>query len=149
MIVIVVMGILAAIAVPSWFGMVERRAVDSATNQFAADLRLAHTKATNRLKEYAVVTDPSALDSGLTGTGADYYVIDIRSPITSSVVIPREFDEGGRVEVSDFGARFTADGSAKPVGVLPTTSTVDLEGQTGDPQHVVELNTTTSRVGID
>lgn len=43
MIVIVLLGILAAIAIPSWFGLVESKEADSAANQLAADLRLSHT----------------------------------------------------------------------------------------------------------
>jgi type IV fimbrial biogenesis protein FimT len=55
LIVIVILGILLAIAVPTWFGVVESRQVDSAANQFASDLRLAHNKATNQLQEWEVV----------------------------------------------------------------------------------------------
>ena len=44
MIVIILMGIVFAIASSSWFGAAESRRVDSATNQLAADLRLAHTR---------------------------------------------------------------------------------------------------------
>lgn len=41
MIIIVIMGILFAIAASTWFGVVESRNVDSATNQGTADMRLA------------------------------------------------------------------------------------------------------------
>lgn len=55
LITIAILGILIGIAVPSWQSVVEGRRVDSATNQFASDLRLAHTRATNRLEDWAVV----------------------------------------------------------------------------------------------
>ena len=46
---IIVMGILFTIATFTWTRAAEVRRVDSATNQVVADLRLAHTQATNRL----------------------------------------------------------------------------------------------------
>jgi type IV fimbrial biogenesis protein FimT len=48
LITIIVMGIVLAIASSTWFGAIESRRVDSATNQVAADLRLAYSRATNR-----------------------------------------------------------------------------------------------------
>src|SRR5215203_1541283 len=59
MITIVIMVIVLAIATSSWFKAVESRRVDSATNQVVADLRLAHTQATNRLIDTSFVV-PSA-----------------------------------------------------------------------------------------
>lgn len=55
LITIAILGILVGIAVPSWQSVVEGRRVDLATNQFASDLRLAHTRATNRLEDWEVV----------------------------------------------------------------------------------------------
>ena len=49
LLVIIFVGIVMAIASSLWFGAVESRRVDSATNQLAADLRQAHSKAINRL----------------------------------------------------------------------------------------------------
>ena len=61
MLVIIVMGILFAIASSTWFGAVESRRVDSATSQLAADLRQAHSRAINRLEPQTVTltTDSS------------------------------------------------------------------------------------------
>src|SRR5215212_12210043 len=53
------MGIVFAIASSTWFGLAESRRVDSAANQVVADLRLAHTQATNRLTDSSFVV-PSA-----------------------------------------------------------------------------------------
>lgn len=55
LITIAILGILAAIAIPSWFGIIEGRNVDSATNQLVSDLRLAHSRASNQLAEWQVV----------------------------------------------------------------------------------------------
>src|SRR5215204_5205149 len=57
LITIVIMGIVLAIATSSWFKVIESRRVDSATNQVVADLRLVHSKATNRLEDWRVVMD--------------------------------------------------------------------------------------------
>ena len=54
MITIVIMGIVFAIASSTWFGVVESRRVDSATNEMVAELRLAHTRATNRLEDWRI-----------------------------------------------------------------------------------------------
>src|SRR5688572_15338705 len=59
MVVIIMMGIVFAIASASWFGVVESRRVDSATNQVVADLRMAHSQATNRLVDSSFII-PSA-----------------------------------------------------------------------------------------
>ena len=55
---IVVMGIVAAIAIPGWFTMVDNYKVESATSQLASDLRLANARATNRLETWEVVLPP-------------------------------------------------------------------------------------------
>lgn len=54
LVTIAIMGILAAIAIPSWFSVSDSRNVDSATNQVIGDLRLASSKATNRLDYWQV-----------------------------------------------------------------------------------------------
>src|SRR5829696_4254469 len=63
-VVITLMGIVFVIAFSTWRGTIESRKVDSATNQVAADLRQAHSQATNRLADSTFVTPagtPSAL----------------------------------------------------------------------------------------
>lgn len=62
MMVIVVMGILAAIAIPSWASITEGGRADSAANQFASDLRLAHSRATNQLTDWRVIYDVGESD---------------------------------------------------------------------------------------
>ena len=54
LIVIVLLALVFAIATSTWFGVVESRRVDSATNQMVSELRLAHTTATNRLVSWRV-----------------------------------------------------------------------------------------------
>ncbi|HZY57775.1 MAG TPA: prepilin-type N-terminal cleavage/methylation domain-containing protein [Rubrobacteraceae bacterium] len=62
---IAILGVLLAIGIMSWLSILERRRVDAATNQLVADLRLAHTNATNQLTDWRVVLVPEKAD-GLT-----------------------------------------------------------------------------------
>jgi type II secretory pathway pseudopilin PulG len=149
MMTIVIMGILLSIATSSWFGLVDSRRVTSDTNQFASDLRLAHTKSTNQLKDYAVVTPGTY---GLTGS-ADYYIV----PLLPGGLLPdlpnvreRSLDDSGRTEIDTaFGVKFEPDGSATNVAGLTTTISLDDGGAANDPMHTVDLNPATSRVKID
>lgn len=169
MIVIAIMGILAAIAVPSWFGIVESRAVDSATNQLTADLRLAHNKATNQLAPWRVVLNP---DRRAETAGADYSLVKLDSagnPVASSE-ISRTFPDNVVLNsptllpaVGPQAVQFLPKGSASEVGTLnlaaagtdgcpsgtPATGpririTVD-----NDPMHCVTFSQSTSRIKVD
>ncbi len=70
--VIAIIGILIAIAIIIWLNILERRRVDAAANQLAADLRLASTNATNQLTDWRVVLVP---DREGEDEGPDYYLI--------------------------------------------------------------------------
>lgn len=96
LITIVIMGILAAIAVPSWFGIVESRAVDSAANQLASDLRLAHTKSTNQLAKWRVIISPEKAEES---AGPDYYLVRMTSAgnVDSSTSISRTLADNTKV----------------------------------------------------
>ena len=56
--VVVIIGIVAGIAIPSWFSIVDSRRVDSATSQLTSDLRLANSRATNRGVDWEIVLPP-------------------------------------------------------------------------------------------
>lgn len=82
LITIIILGILAGIAIPSWFGIVEGRRVDSAANQVAADLRLAHGRATNQLTDWRIVfrgSDPGGTLNTVNcgGIQADYCMVEL------------------------------------------------------------------------
>ena len=59
---IILLGLLFSIATSTWFEVVHSRQVDSATNQIVSDLRLANSKATNRLVPYQVVLTDNSSD---------------------------------------------------------------------------------------
>ncbi len=54
LVTVIILGILAGIALPSWWSVIESRRVDYAANQLVGDLRLAHSKASSRLTVYRV-----------------------------------------------------------------------------------------------
>lgn len=159
LITIAIMGILAAIAIPSWFGIVESRAVDSATNQLTADLRLAHSKATNQLNDWAVVSNPAVVGAGAVAPpGKDYYLVKITTPVLASGVIGRDLDEDNRVQIatsSPVSLRFKPNGSVKAADNTALTGPVAITvhktgGSTTDSnRHDIQIIPATSRVQID
>jgi prepilin-type N-terminal cleavage/methylation domain-containing protein len=134
MITIVIMGIVLGIASSTWFKVAESRRVDSATNQVVADLRLAHTQATNRLTDVSFVV-PSA-DSSTYQVGPD------------TMTLPG--DDQGTPKTKILAATtitFHSNGSAElaPAGNITVTTTDD---DPNDPSHTIAINAVTSRVKI-
>lgn len=135
MIVIVLMGILAAIAIPSWFGLVASRNATSAANQVAADMRLANSKSTNRLTDWKF----EVTSSGGYRTGASTGSLTVRpldgatlSPTTVSLV----FKPNGEVRKPD--------GTA-----LANPTEITVRDSRGNIAYVIKINPQTSRVRID
>jgi prepilin-type N-terminal cleavage/methylation domain-containing protein len=170
MAVIVLMSILAMIAIPSWFWLVEGRRVDSATNQLVADMRLANASATNQLTDWRVVyrTDGNQVDNCTpSGQPADYCLVKNAAAgpektvrflpegtgISSTTVLP---DTAGLVAPSVAGTtktiKFNTDGSAGPMGGLAAGATspqLTVSSTEGSQSHVVSINLVTSRTKID
>ena len=147
MITIAILGILVGIAVPTWQSVVEGRRVDSATNQFASDLRLAHSRATNQLKDWKVVYSLGSSSYRLVPEGG--------------TVIIRSLPEGTKVldtEVVDLSGNrniiFKPDGSAVPEGgfadSIVSNGEIDVvvSAEDGAPKHGIRINPTTSRVQV-
>lgn len=142
MTVIAITGVVAAIAISTWSGVVKGRQVDSAANQLAADMRQAHTNATNRLESWRVVlTDNSSgYQVGLSGGTLD--TRNFCRPEGCGSNDPRvNIAGGGTVTVT-----FESNGSASvaPSG-SPTTFTVTIDG---NPSRNVQLTLATSRISI-
>ncbi len=161
LITIVIMGIVFAIASSTWQSVVQGRAVDSANNQLASDMRLAHIRATNQLTDWAIVSDPTSVGAaaGMVPAGSwDYYLVRIpQSPevISFSDIMGRYLpDEGAEVEIASstpLALRFNSDGSAETVSGGVTTIRVHKRDAAYDsnPRHDIGLNLATSRVQID
>lgn len=77
LVTIAILGILFGIAMSVWNSVVESRRVDSAANQLASDMRLAHNRATNQLTDWRVVV---VLNRGGKSAGADYYLMKLQEP---------------------------------------------------------------------
>jgi prepilin-type N-terminal cleavage/methylation domain-containing protein len=145
MVTIIIMGIVFAIASSMWFGAIESRKVDSATNQVAADLRLVHSKATNRLADYSFVTPAATVPAG---------VIPLSTydtgPTGGTLVLNRLPD---RTEIAvATNIRFKADGTAEVISGPPSVSgTITITVRSAkDPanNHTIQINTATSRVKV-
>jgi prepilin-type N-terminal cleavage/methylation domain-containing protein len=131
LITLILLGILFGIATSTWFGIVESRRVDSAANQLAADLRLAHSKAANRLAQQTVT---------LTSGNSEYTVTGLGS---------RDLDDDPDEDLVAVAAAttivFQTNGQAQVTGANPVTvrSTNDATNN-----HTIEINTMTSRIKI-
>jgi prepilin-type N-terminal cleavage/methylation domain-containing protein len=134
LITIVIMGVVFAIASSTWFGVVEGRQVDSAANQLAADLRQAHSRATNRLTDWQVV---------LTADSQNYQLIKPASPAET---IPRSLPDNTEIGTTKTVA-FKADGSATVV--TGSGNTIIVRSTDDSPQqHTIQFNTTTSEISV-
>jgi Tfp pilus assembly protein FimT len=71
-ITIAILGILIAIAIIVFLVLLEWWRVNTAADQLAADMRLAHTNATNQLPEWRLILIPEVADES---TGPDYYLV--------------------------------------------------------------------------
>jgi prepilin-type N-terminal cleavage/methylation domain-containing protein len=131
LVVIALMGILLAIATSTWFGIVESRRVDSATNQMVSDLRLAHTSATNRLVPWRV--------EKVTANPRNYRIGPDGGTLTE-----RSLPEGTELAGGVSAVRFTPDGRAQLTG----SGNITVAADDGDPTNEIEINTVTSRVRI-
>jgi prepilin-type N-terminal cleavage/methylation domain-containing protein len=134
MIVIVILGILAAIAIPSWQRVVEGRQVDSATNQLVSDLRLAHTSASNRLTNYQIVF----VD------GSTSYQFGPAGSLTT-----RTLPDEVKVDTLLTTIEFKPDGSVTGPTGADDEVVVSKTNPATDPKHGISINPTTSRVKVD
>ena len=132
LIVIVLMGIVFAIASSTWFGVIESRRVDSATNQMVSDLRLAHTKATNRLMNWRVEVGPN--------TG------NYRIGPSGGTVSARSLEEGTEFPptLGVVAVVFKPNGEAEITG----TGNIEIAAEDGSPCHEIEMNPVTSRIKV-
>ena len=137
--VIIIMGIVFSIASSTWFRVVESRRVDSATNQIAADLRLAHSQATNRLTDTSFVVSEDDSSTYEIGPDGDLETRNLPgdeqgTPKTKILVATTiTFHSDGRAEID-------------PAGDITVTTT---DGDPDDLSHIINVNPVTSRIQID
>ena len=141
---IILMGLVFAIASSSWLGAIESRKVDTATNQLAADLRQAHTKATNRLADQTVTLSTDSSEYTMTGVADP---LDLDDCDEEDVAAGRcDIDDVDMVVV-DTGAsvEFKADGSAV---VTPDDPIEVVSSNDNDKVNTIEINSATSRIKV-
>jgi prepilin-type N-terminal cleavage/methylation domain-containing protein len=134
LVTIAIMGfIFSIVAFSSWGGWMEGRKVDAATNQLAADLRQAHSRAINRLTPQTVNLNGGSSQYSITGVGT----LDLEEdPAEDAVVVD-----------NTAAITFNADGSATlPGGASVLTCTISATD--GDSSHNIEINAATSRVKV-
>ena len=133
LITIVLMGIVFAIASSTWFGTIESRRVDSATNQVASDLRLAHSSAANRLKDYQVVVPNSPSST---------YQIGPSGGTLSTRTLPEgtEIAAATTITFKASGEAVVTSGAGSPITVRSSTNASN--------DHTVEFNAATSRIKV-
>jgi prepilin-type N-terminal cleavage/methylation domain-containing protein len=164
LVVIVLMGIVFAIATSTWFGVIESRRVDSATNQVASDLRLAHSAATNRLGTARLIFRNNGEQVSCNGVWASYCLTrpkaDGTTQFTPRHLPPDDSPPADRVKLTSpnllqdpsggiippgvlAGAtstiEFKSDGSASTLGSLGTVSGVPDDCPAGTPTGVARL----------
>jgi type IV fimbrial biogenesis protein FimT len=142
MITIIIMGIVFAIASSTWFQVVEGRRVDSATNQVVADLRLAHSQATNRLTDSSFII--------VTAESTTYQV----GPAGSLKTRTLPGDDQGTPSTKIVAAApttiaFKADGGAQITPPPPGDITFTIAALDNNPSHTIQVNPVTSRIQID
>ena len=151
LITIILMGILFSIASSMLFGIVEGRRVDSATNQLAADLRLAHTRATNQLEEWEVVLDADSSTYTI-GPTDEAEVCPDDDPADDYQCRDLDDDSVGDEVVVDTTATITfePDGSAVLGDPPPATLLFNvIFADDEDLNNGIEINAATSRIQID
>lgn len=169
LVTIVILTIIFAVAVPTWQSLGEARRVDSATMQFAADLRLAHGKASNQLAAWRVELNP---DRGSSNAGADYSLVqlDPSGNVIASSRVSRTLPDNTLLNSATLlplggttAIEFFPNGSASAVGTLnlgaastdgclpstPSGPRIRVTVNGNSPLHCVTFSTATSRVKVD
>jgi prepilin-type N-terminal cleavage/methylation domain-containing protein len=142
--VIVLMGIVMAIASSSWLDAIESRKVDTATNQVVADLRYAHSQATNRLANSDFTTPDPTPPAGAVPLST-YEIGPAGAVASDSLPDGAQFAAATKI-------RFGADGSAQvisgpaAVGGIITITVRSSKDATNN--HPIQINTVTSRIKV-
>ena len=159
---VLILGILLSIATASWFGVIESRRVDSAANQLAADMRLAHSSATNQLTTYSVVYNNNG--APVTNCSSASYCL-VKGSGSGAQKTPRFLPDGTKIIDSTLnvdpttllgpGTRnveFRPDGSAQPLGGISGATVPRITvgpKDSGTPKHDITFVKTTSKVQVD
>ena len=92
-----IMGIILAIGIIVLLALLERWRVEAAADQFAADLRLAHTRATEQLTDWRVVFMPDGAPLSRCAS-ADYCMVKLNFPYGAGDPTPALADDAPLVQ---------------------------------------------------
>ena len=137
---VAIAGVLAAISLIIFLALLERWRVEAAADQLAADMRLAHTNATQGLTDWRVVFMPDGRPLAAC-SDADYCLLKLKNAyekVDASPALdpeqppaPRELPDGTRIE----GVTFDADCSGgDPDAAVPPSSCGP------EPTRTIEFN---------
>jgi len=84
---VAIVSIILAIGIIVLLALLERWRVEAAADQFAADLRLAHTRATEQLTDWRVVFMPDGSPLG-SCSSSDYCMVKLSGPYGSGDPAP-------------------------------------------------------------
>lgn len=156
---VAILGILLAIAAIVFFALLERWRVNAAVEQLAADMRLAHAKATNQLTDWRLVAATGSPDYSLVRLQAPY---DEDAEAVPPVVetVDRSLPRGTMIFSSTASAAAAGpDGGASffvefnPDGTIHVVSgpngNVVVSSEDRDPRRKLTYLSATSRVKVD
>ncbi len=125
---IAIIGILAAIAIPSWFAVTDGRRMDSAVNQLASDLRLAGSRASNQLTKYDVVIPANSTTYRIEPSSGtlETRTLPEGTQTSNPTVVTIVFASDGSATLAPAGQPITVQSSNRP----SNTRTIDLNLQT-------------------
>ncbi len=141
---VAILAVLLIIAVIVFLALLERWRVEAAAEQLAADMRLAHSRATNRLTDWRVVLAPkdTGEDSG-EGSGPDYYLVELKDVYEPGYPRPEAAESTPRflpadVKIKDHRSGTSNDDQGETRWVSPIMR--GTPGPAPDPTRTVEFN---------
>ena len=113
---VAILAVLLAIAVIVFLALLERWRVEAAADQLAADMRLAHTKATNQLTDWRVVLVPKDDgDDSDEEAGPDYFLVRLGGVYRPGYPKPEVAESIPRVFPADVKVRNHRSGTSNDV----------------------------------
>ncbi|MDP9411359.1 MAG: type II secretion system GspH family protein [Actinomycetota bacterium] len=139
-----ILAVLLLIAVIIFLALLERWRVEAAAEQLAADMRLAHSRAINRLTDWRVVLAPKdADDDSGEESGPDYFLVELKGVYEPGYPKPEVAESIARVLPADVkikdhrsGTSNDAQGETRWVSPIPPGES----GEVPDPTRTVEFN---------
>lgn len=141
---VAILAVLLAIAVLVFLALLERWRVEAAADQLAADMRLAHSRATNHLTDWRVVLAPRDTGEGSDeSTGPDYYLVELEAVYRPGYPKPQAAESVSRtfpadVKIKNHRSETSNDEQDETRWVSPVVP--DAQGAAPDRTRTAEFN---------